>query len=104
MAVGLSLRWFLLLASVTACCKCFFFGCPPCELVDCPSELPCNETLQILEPECGCCATCAKADGEPCGGTTNDLCAPGSNCVYRPGLIMGEERTGICEPGMSDKQ
>ena len=98
MAIGLSVRCFILLAYF-ACCECFFFHCPPCDLVDCP-ELPCDPSLQVLDPECGCCATCAKADAESCGGLTNDQCAPSSTCVYRLGLIMGENRTGICEPGM----
>lgn len=90
----------LILLQFILCCKCFFFGCPPCELVECP-ELSCNKNMQILEPECGCCSICVKADGEACGGLSKERCAPGSTCTYRLGLIIGENRTGICEPGIN---
>ena len=81
------------------CCECFYTGCPPCDFVQC-QEPACDESHRILDPECGCCSVCVKLDGERCGGLTNDVCKPGSICMYRLGLIIGENRTGICEPGM----
>ena len=96
----------VILLELVLCCHCFFWGflgCPPCEQVQCP-KLSCNQSLQVYDPsdECGCCPTCRKAykaDGETCGGLSNEHCLPDSICRYRLGVIIGENRTGICEPG-----
>lgn len=40
----------------------------PCE---CPSRQPaCPEGVSVVRDGCGCCAICARQQGEPCDGTT----------------------------------
>ncbi|XP_072841367.1 insulin-like growth factor-binding protein 2 [Pogona vitticeps] len=73
------------------------FRCPPCtaeRLSACPPLLApssppdaavCPELVR--EPGCGCCAVCARLEGEPCGVYT-PRCAPGLRCYPRPGAEL----------------
>ena len=56
-----------------------YFQCPPCDESACPSPAECPGVL-VKEPGlCGCCMTCARLEGEPCGVFT-ERCAPGLMC------------------------
>uniref|UniRef100_UPI00358F59B9 insulin-like growth factor-binding protein 2 n=1 Tax=Myxine glutinosa TaxID=7769 RepID=UPI00358F59B9 len=64
------------------------FRCPPCtqdKLAKCPTppESACSELLR--QPGCGCCPTCALAEGESCGVYTN-RCGVGMKCLPRDGV------------------
>ena len=55
-----------------------YFKCPPCDESACPVPEGC--TAVAKEPGvCGCCFTCARGPGEPCGVFT-ERCAPGLRC------------------------
>ena len=75
------------------------WGCAPCNQSSCP-PVACDENLQYMD-SCGCCALCAKEEGERCGGREDvaGRCKPGLYCAYRLGSIFGESRMGICENG-----
>ena len=60
-------------------------GCPPCEDVSCPEPACPPEERGV-------------GLGEKCGGRTGVSCGPGLYCKYRLGMILGEERAGLCEP------
>ncbi|KAJ7345935.1 hypothetical protein JRQ81_001885 [Phrynocephalus forsythii] len=75
------------------------FRCPPCtdeRLAACPPQpgppaaaaaaaAACPELVR--EPGCGCCAVCARLEGEPCGVYTPP-CASGLRCYPRPGAEL----------------
>jgi len=61
----------------------------PCEACDrqalslcAPVPAGCRE--RVKEPGCGCCLTCALADGQPCGVYTGP-CARGLRCLPKDG-------------------
>uniref|UniRef100_G1KWG1 Insulin like growth factor binding protein 5 n=1 Tax=Anolis carolinensis TaxID=28377 RepID=G1KWG1_ANOCA len=62
-----------------------FIHCEPCDdkaLSMCPpSPLGCE---LVKEPGCGCCMTCALAEGQSCGVYT-ERCAQGLRCLPRQG-------------------
>ncbi|XP_060683759.1 insulin-like growth factor-binding protein 2 [Hemiscyllium ocellatum] len=76
------------------------FRCPPCgleQLSGCPTPAGCRETVR--EPGCGCCWSCARALGEPCGVYT-PRCGAGLRCYPRTDteyplqdLVQGQ---GLC--------
>ena len=75
------------------------WGCPPCNLSLCP-EPQCNESLQYADG-CGCCALCARLEGDRCGGRgeVGGRCNETElRCAYRLGSVYGEDRLGVCEP------
>ncbi len=70
-----------------------------CEEVQCP-VLNCNGTKdQAFDLGSGCCLMCAAKSKEKCGGDANTPCREGMVCKYRLGMIVGEGKAGICEPG-----
>lgn len=77
----------------------FGWGCPPCNESSCP-PVACSENLQYVD-SCGCCALCAKEEGERCGGSGGEggRCRFGLFCAYRLGSMFGEARIGVCENG-----
>ncbi|XP_072324607.1 insulin-like growth factor-binding protein 2 [Scyliorhinus torazame] len=59
------------------------FRCPPCsdgELAACTAPAGCGETVR--EPGCGCCWSCARSLGQPCGVYT-PRCGAGLRCYPR---------------------
>ena len=108
--VCLCFSWF------TAACLAYdramfrtYFQCPECVEEECEVPLDCPGVL-VKEPGlCGCCLTCARLEGHPCGVFT-ERCAPGLTCKpFSPrrvstrssgpsswgNLLTGK---GICEP------
>ncbi|XP_060629933.2 insulin-like growth factor-binding protein 2 [Anolis sagrei] len=69
------------------------FRCPPCSaerLAACPKAPAAPTALcpeLVREPGCGCCALCARLEGEPCGVYT-PRCAAGLRCYPRPGAEL----------------
>ncbi|KAI4889062.1 hypothetical protein NFI96_014670, partial [Prochilodus magdalenae] len=77
--------------------------CEPCDegaLVQC-KPLPRECAERVREPGCGCCMTCALAEGQPCGVYTG-RCGAGLSCRHRPGetkpLQALLEGRGVCVP------
>ncbi|KAJ8002567.1 hypothetical protein DPEC_G00160250 [Dallia pectoralis] len=79
--------------------------CPPCERIHCTPRralrLQCRGG--VTTGICGCCPTCARSEGEGCGGAWDYLgkCDQGLVCVYQesvpPAEGKPEERKGICK-------
>ncbi len=94
----------LILATVWLCLVCpVSWSCLPCDLVTCGPLYPrqCNYREPILDPKCGCCPVCSPERvlvQKRCGGET-DQCETGLICRYRPGNVLGIQKTGMCEPG-----
>ncbi|KAL1022717.1 hypothetical protein UPYG_G00031410 [Umbra pygmaea] len=60
--------------------------CEPCDagaLIQC-KPLPKECTEKVREPGCGCCLTCALAEGQACGVYTG-RCGSGLTCQPKPG-------------------
>ncbi|XP_032411169.1 insulin-like growth factor-binding protein 7 [Xiphophorus hellerii] len=59
----------------SGCAPCDPAGCAPLPAAGCPAG--------SLRDSCGCCAVCAAAEGEPCGGrrAAARRCGPGLECV-----------------------
>lgn len=84
--------------------------CPACERVHCSPrralKLRCRGG--ITTGICGCCPTCAKLEGESCGGTWDYLgkCDEGLVCIYKEGADgkAEEERKGTCKPGTTEAE
>lgn len=77
----------LLLAFLSALSRCLgsYVPCEPCDpkaLSMCP-PVPLGCQL-VKEPGCGCCLTCALAEGQACGVYTG-TCAHGLRCLPRSG-------------------
>lgn len=95
---------FLLVIFCIYGCKAFVYNCTySCGDVSCP---PVTTTGQrkcknMYLDHCGCCAYCAKSEGDKCGGKMNlwGSCEPGFECTYRSGSVYNEERFGFCEHG-----
>ncbi|KAF7225287.1 insulin-like growth factor-binding protein 4 [Nothobranchius furzeri] len=74
--------------------------CPPCEQIHCSSrralKLQCRGGLTT--GVCGCCPTCARLEGETCGGAWDYLgkCDIGLVCVYQESETEAEQK-GICK-------
>ncbi|XP_048867792.1 insulin-like growth factor-binding protein 3 [Brienomyrus brachyistius] len=75
--------------------------CGPCDpgaLEQC-KPLPANCVEKVREPGCGCCMTCALAEGELCGVYTR-RCGAGLTCQLQPGearpLQALLEGRGVC--------
>ncbi|XP_023671520.1 insulin-like growth factor-binding protein 3 isoform X2 [Paramormyrops kingsleyae] len=75
--------------------------CGPCDpgaLEQC-KPLPANCVEKVREPGCGCCMTCALAEGELCGVYTR-RCGAGMTCQLQPGearqLQALLEGRGVC--------
>lgn len=84
--------------------------CPPCAKIHCPvkrvRKLKCKGGLTV--GVCNCCKTCAKVEGEECGGRHGYLgkCDVGLRCVLHSNsldatslpsiVISGDERRGRC--------
>ncbi|XP_056132357.1 insulin-like growth factor-binding protein 3 [Lampris incognitus] len=75
--------------------------CEPCDagaLMQC-KPLPRECAERVREPGCGCCMTCALAEGQPCGVYTG-RCGSGLTCQHRPGesrpLQALLEGRGVC--------
>uniref|UniRef100_A0A3B1JKY1 Insulin-like growth factor-binding protein 3 n=1 Tax=Astyanax mexicanus TaxID=7994 RepID=A0A3B1JKY1_ASTMX len=82
--------------------------CEPCDegaLVQC-KPLPRECAERVREPGCGCCMTCALAEGQPCGVYTG-RCGAGLTCQYRPGetkpLQALLEGRGVCAKAPRNK-
>ena len=76
-----------------------FFKCPECDLSQCKNPVGCE---LVKEPGvCGCCMTCAKAEGESCGIST-EQCGTGLRCNPPENAIDGFDMLlqggGICQP------
>lgn len=75
--------------------------CEPCDaraLAQCaPPPAGCAELVR--EPGCGCCLTCARREGQPCGVYT-ERCGSGLRCLPPPGearpLQALLEGRGLC--------
>ncbi|KAL7871884.1 hypothetical protein SRHO_G00068670 [Serrasalmus rhombeus] len=83
--------------------------CEPCDegaLVQC-KPLPRECAERVREPGCGCCMTCALAEGQPCGVYTG-RCGTGLMCQQRPGetkpLQALLEGRGVCVSAPRNKQ
>ncbi|XP_078083915.1 insulin-like growth factor-binding protein 2 [Mustelus asterias] len=95
--LGLAL---LLLAAGTGGFPEVAFRCPPCsdeQIAACPAPAGCTETVR--EPGCGCCWSCARSLGEPCGVYT-PRCGAGLRCYPKSdteyplqALVQGQ---GLC--------
>lgn len=58
-------------------------SCPPCGKYPCQDPV-CCESGFYTKDVCGCCTTCAKPEGEVCGGpwgSSSGTCARGSRCL-----------------------
>uniref|UniRef100_V9LA97 Insulin-like growth factor-binding protein 5 n=1 Tax=Callorhinchus milii TaxID=7868 RepID=V9LA97_CALMI len=97
----------VLLALCCCCCRPpraagQVIECAPCDaaaLLSCPPPRRCQ---LVREARCGCCLTCALAEGEPCG-VYSARCAAALRCVPRAGesaplqaLLQGR---GVCWRG-----
>lgn len=104
----------LCLSYFTALCLAYdksmfrtYFACPECIEEDCEVPVQCEGVL-VKEPGlCGCCLTCARLEGHPCGVFT-ERCAPGLTCKpFSPRISTRSSSSGwgnlltgkgICEP------
>ncbi|KAK3096485.1 hypothetical protein FSP39_000609 [Pinctada imbricata] len=75
--------------------------CPSCEKIHCRikklSKLRCKGgTTRGI---CGCCPTCAKVEGERCGGDFAYLgkCDVGLYCKMETPKYVGREPDGVCQ-------
>ncbi|KAM4628931.1 insulin-like growth factor-binding protein 3 [Polymixia lowei] len=82
--------------------------CEPCDagaLMQC-KPLPKDCAERVREPGCGCCMTCALAEGQACGVYTG-RCGSGLTCQQRPGesrpLQALLEGRGVCSGAASKK-
>ncbi|XP_067890807.1 insulin-like growth factor-binding protein 2-A [Heterodontus francisci] len=90
----------LMLAAAGAGTSEVAFRCPPCsteQLAGCTAPAGCTETVR--EPGCGCCWSCARTLGEPCGVYT-PRCGAGLRCYPKSdteyplqALVQGQ---GLC--------
>uniref|UniRef100_A0A3B4B9J0 IGFBP N-terminal domain-containing protein n=1 Tax=Periophthalmus magnuspinnatus TaxID=409849 RepID=A0A3B4B9J0_9GOBI len=67
-------------------CLGSYVPCEPCDekaLSMCP-PVPVGCQQLVKEPGCGCCLTCALAEGQPCGVYTS-TCTKGLRCLPRSG-------------------
>jgi hypothetical protein len=76
-----------------------YFNCPECDVSSCKNPIGCE---LVKEPGfCGCCMTCARREGEPCG-IGQEKCGQGLTCSPPLNAINGLEALmngkGICEP------
>ena len=80
--------------------------CPSCEKVHCPvergSRLRCKGG--VTRGICGCCPTCAKVEGERCGGDFEYLgkCDKGLFCQMRKPKYIGRQPDGHCRKGTNN--
>ncbi|XP_071774507.1 insulin-like growth factor-binding protein 3 [Centroberyx gerrardi] len=82
--------------------------CEPCDagaLLQC-KPLPKDCAERVREPGCGCCMTCALAEGQACGVYTG-RCGSGLTCQHQPGesrpLQALLEGRGVCSTAASKK-
>ncbi|KAI3368121.1 hypothetical protein L3Q82_007853 [Scortum barcoo] len=82
--------------------------CEPCDagaLLLC-KPLPKDCAERVREPGCGCCLTCALAEGQACGVYTA-RCGSGLTCQHQPGesrpLQALLEGRGVCSSAASKK-
>ncbi|KAM6962580.1 insulin-like growth factor-binding protein 3 [Aplochiton taeniatus] len=82
--------------------------CEPCDagaLMQC-KPLPKDCVERVREPGCGCCLTCALAEGQACGVYTG-RCGSGLTCQHQPGasrpLQALLEGRGVCSGAASKK-
>ncbi|XP_029905305.1 insulin-like growth factor-binding protein 3 [Myripristis murdjan] len=82
--------------------------CEPCDagaLLQC-KPLPKDCAERVREPGCGCCMTCALAEGQACGVYTG-RCGSGLTCQHQPGesrpLQALLEGRGVCSSAASKK-
>lgn len=82
--------------------------CEPCDagaLMEC-KPLPKDCAERVREPGCGCCLSCALAEGQACGVYTG-RCGSGLICQFQPGetrpLQALLEGRGACSSAASKK-
>ncbi|KAG9333834.1 hypothetical protein JZ751_010051 [Albula glossodonta] len=81
--------------------------CEPCDVASTSlcKPVPSDCAERVREPGCGCCMTCALAEGESCGIYTR-RCGTGLTCLHRPGetkpLLALLEGRGRCSGSTSD--
>lgn len=94
---------FLVLASCEENATDIPMLCPLCDVLDChycdPAVPP---VLGLGPPDTQMCSCCEELEcgtvGEKCGGSSGVNCSAGLVCMHRLGMILGEERSGLCEP------
>ncbi|XP_069945713.1 insulin-like growth factor-binding protein 7 [Cherax quadricarinatus] len=69
-------------------------SCPPCNRAECP-EVTCS--LSVGEDICGCCPTCLKGLGEPCGGIWNHAGSCDQEFVCSNPPNFSDQRAGECK-------
>ena len=75
-----------------------YFGCADCDESQCKNPIGCELVKQA--GVCGCCMTCARREGEPCG-IKEEKCGKGLICNPPMNAIDGLEALmhgqGVCE-------
>nr|XP_033466426.1 serine protease HTRA1B [Epinephelus lanceolatus] len=87
--------------------KRFAIGCPEkCDKSQC-APIPADCLAGDVLDRCDCCPVCASGEGEQCGGTGDQECAEGMECVVTDGVevsatVRRRGKAGMCVCTSSD--
>ncbi|KAL7373029.1 hypothetical protein ABVT39_026111 [Epinephelus coioides] len=87
--------------------KRFAIGCPEkCDKSQC-APIPADCLAGDVLDRCDCCPVCASGEGEQCGGTGDQECAEGMDCVVTDGVevsatVRRRGKAGMCVCTSSD--